>query len=143
MAKPSIGIRCALEHSTLWFHLSQNLLEGGGYEGYRELLPYSFVSDEEIRHALIMSKLPEKMTPEGREIALRVLLLPGVQSFGPRQDYFDLTLHNESHWRTVLPAVVEILRDVLGKKATVHIEPGSSQVEQWHEPLLRELKLIA
>jgi hypothetical protein len=141
----TIGVRCARPHTNLWFHVGVRI-------AYDHLHP-DFRNDgrEDKMNELLHRGEPwGGLTDVGTRIVKRVLDIQGgflgltrlVLGLSVVPNYFDLEVKNEKAWRRVLPEVVRIIREETGDpKAAVRLyqKPGGPPVEQWHEPLIREL----
>lgn len=131
-----IGIRCANLRTSLWFHVSFAFATDHLYP------PFRVDGSDPIALSLAGGRYPwTELTPEGKLITARILELPGFTELAARPDYFDLGVDSEERWRIVLPAVVNIIRDVSNDPTApvvIRRDPAHPDMPQWHAPLVDE-----
>lgn len=131
-----IGVRCAIARCNLWFHLDIQIAEKSLHPEFRT------DGADKARNDLLHYRHPwHLLTYVGSRIILRVLAIPGVVELAARRDYFALEVVNEECWRTVLPKVVEIIRNETDDPlAEVVVRANDvAPIPQWHATLLHEL----
>jgi hypothetical protein len=125
-----IGIRPALDHRALWFHIDQPIAKTIIPETFRlgqldEIRPTSWAAFD----------------PSGRDIMREVLQLFGVTGVNVEPHYLNPTVTDEYDWLSALPLIVAIIRDITGNPdAPIYPHPPlDPTVPQWHIPLLKKL----
>lgn len=134
----TIGVRCAAARTTLWFYLE----EGHQLSAKALYSPfYTKVEDEAFHELLGTHQLWAELYAFGASIVSKVMAIPGVKAVSVRPDYFSVDVSNEADWRTILPLVIQVIRnETQDLQAGVVVEPSvTAGVEHWHADLLQEL----
>lgn len=133
----TIGVRCALSHLGLWFHLEVPFAEDHLHPDFR-----NDGKDRKLNELLGMEQPWDKLTPAGHKITQETLKFRGIMWLSARPDYFELAIDKERRWRKILPGVVTIIRKATkdpNARVVPYVKPRSTKVHQWHVPLLEEL----
>lgn len=116
-----IGVRAVLNRKFLIFHLEEVFDAGAQIGGLVRVVV------EEVK------KIPGVTTATSRSADMQPKL----------SAHFTVSVRSEGLWPSVLPRVVEVIRDkaaLTGSSARVVLKaPVDSKVESWHAPLLQRL----
>jgi hypothetical protein len=114
-----IGVRAVLNRRFLVFHLEEVFDEGAQIGALVQVIV------EEVR------KVPGVVTSTSRSADLKPKVFV----------HFTVNVRNESLWPSILPRIVEVIRDKasLSDVQVVVRAPVDSSIESWHAPLLQRL----